>query len=296
MKRRDMLRAASAAVLGAWTFPCGWTPAGEKKRQKILYFTRNVGFYHSVVQRKGSGLSHSEKILTEMGRRVGIDVHCTKDGRVFDGDLAQYDAFAFYTNGDLTKPNPQNEPPMSPEGKRRFLDAVADGKGFIGFHSSCASWRTPGPRDQNSDQVDPYIAMVGGEFISHGPQQKARMRIVSPDFPGVEGLGDAFELREEWYALKNFAKDLHVILVQQTEGMRGACYQRPPFPSTWARLQGKGRVFFTSMAHREDTWAGEPFQQIVLGGLAWALGNAGADVTPNIDKVTPQASQLKRDG
>ena len=182
---------------------------------------------------------------------------------------------------------------MSPEGKQRFLKAVADGKGFVGFHSCCASWRTPGPRNQNSDEVDPYIAMLGGEFIAHGPQQKAIMRVTSPSFPGLGGVGDSFELHEEWYAMKNFAKDLHVILVQETEGMKGDCYQRPPFPSTWARMAGKGRVFFTSMAHREDVWEGKLFQQIVLGGFCWALRNVDARIPPNIDEVTPQASQLE---
>jgi hypothetical protein len=58
-------------------------------------------------------------------------------------------------------------------------------------------------------------------------------------------------------------------------------------------MQGKGRVYFTAMAHREDVWAGQPFQQIVLGGLAWILGNADADVSPNIEQVTPKASVLK---
>ena len=119
------------------------------------------------------------------------------------------------------------------------------------------------------------------------------MRVASPSFPGMESLGDSFKLREEWYALKNYAPDLHVILVQETAGMEGDCYQRPPFPSTWARRHGEGRVFFTSMAHREDVWIEEPFQQIVLGGLAWALGNADADVTPNLEAATPDAAQLK---
>jgi type 1 glutamine amidotransferase len=135
--------------------------------------------------------------------------------------------------------------------------------------------------------------MLGGEFIAHGPQQKSTMRVTSPGFPGVQGLGRSFEMHEEWYALKNFADDLHVILVQETDGMQGACYQRPPFPATWARRQGKGRVFFSSIGHREDIWAGQPFQQIILGALAWTLGNAEAEIPPNIAEVTPQASQLK---
>jgi hypothetical protein len=296
MTRRDLLKSASAALAGAAAFPVGWTPAAEPaaKRAKLLYFTRNLGFYHSVVVRKGDALSHSEQVLTDLGQKHGFDLVCTKDGRVFDADLAPYDAFLFYTNGDLCAANKENEPPMTAQGKQRFLDAVAAGKGFLGFHSACACWRTPGPAAKNSDKVDPYIALVGGEFISHGPQQKATMRVTSPKFPGVEKLGDKFELLEEWYTLKNFAKDLHVILVQETAGMKGDCYARPPFPSTWARMHGQGRVWFTSMAHREDVWSGDLFQQLLLGALSWTLRRADADVTPNVEQVTPQAWQLTK--
>ncbi len=132
--------------------------------------------------------------------------------------------------------------------------------------------------------------MVGAEFISNGAQQQAAMKVVSPNFPGTEGLGASFRLHDEWYAMKDFAKNLHVILVQETEGMEGAMYQRPPFPATWARMHGKGRVFFSSMGHREDVWTNQIFQKIMLGGIAWAMGHVDADITPNIDTVTPEAN------
>ena len=108
------------------------------------------------------------------------------------------------------------------------------------------------------------------------------MRVTSPKFPGMQGLGSGFELLEEWYALDSFAKDLHVILMQETKGMQGAMYQRPPYPSTWARMHGKGRVYYTALGHREDVWTNAIFQQIILGGISWALGQVDADVTPNI--------------
>ncbi len=41
------------------------------------------------------------------------------------------------------------------------------------------------------------------------------MRGASPGFPGLDGLGDPSRLHEQWYSLKNFAKDLHVILKTQ---------------------------------------------------------------------------------
>ena len=291
--RRNMLRATGTAVLAASAFPLQWVAAGEKKKQKILYFSRSAGFEHDAVKIKDGKPSISDRILTELGKRHGFEVVCTKDGRVFDGNLKQYDAIVFYTSGVLTEPNKANTPPMSVKGKKRLLRTIARGKGFVGLHSATDSFHSKGPRDQNQTEVDPYIAMLGGEFIMHGDQQEAIIRAASPDFPGVKQFGRSQKLKEEWYTLKNFAKDLHVILIEDNEGMKGDCYQRPPFPATWARTHRKGRVFYTSFGHRDDIWTNPDVQGIIAGGLAWAMGNVEVDVTPNIDKVTPKASQLK---
>lgn len=69
--------------------------------------------------------------------------------------------------------------------------------------------------------------------------------------------------------------------------MEGSDYQRPPYPATWARIHGNGRVFYTSMGHRDDAWANPTFQEILIGGIRWALGDAKADVTPNITNIAP---------
>jgi type 1 glutamine amidotransferase len=133
--------------------------------------------------------------------------------------------------------------------------------------------------------------MVGGEFIKHGRQQKAWMRVVDAEFPGIKGQSD-FEMHEEWYSLKNFAPDLHVILVQDTQGMQDFDYDRPKYPATWARQHHKGRVFFTSMGHREDVWQSEIMQRLLTGALAWTLGRVDAEIKPNLNDVAPQASVL----
>jgi len=293
MSRRAMLWGTGAAVLGASACPLGWARAASNKKQKILYFTRSVGFQHSPVARKDGELSFSEKLLVEEGKKHDVEVVCSKDGTIFDGDLDQFDCFAFYTCGDLTKPSIDKAPPMTLAGKQKLLDAVAAGKGFVGFHSASDTFHSKGSAWENQKELDPYIAMVGGEFIVHGHQQKATMKVTSSNFPGMEGVED-FTINEEWYALRNFAKDLHVILVQETKGMTDACYQRPPYPATWARKHGKGRVFFTSLGHREDVWTDPACQKVILAGFNWALGNVEADVTPNVEKVTPDAWVLKR--
>ena len=230
MKRRNfLLTLGSAAACTAF----GARPLlAQAKKGRVLYFTRSVGFEHSPVKREGSELGFSEKIMVEWGKEAGFDVECSKDGRIFDQDLNKYDVFAFYTCGDLTKEDKYGNPPMTADGKKRFLDAIAAGKGYVGFHSATDTFHSAGGRDQVQTELDPYVAMVGGEFIVHGRQQEATMRVTSPKFPGVKDMGEASKFMEEWYALKNFAKDMHVILLQETEGMVDDCYQRPPFPAT----------------------------------------------------------------
>ena len=74
--------------------------------------------------------------------------------------------------------------------------------------------------------------------------------------------------------------------------MKGHMYQRPPYPATWARMHGNGRVFYTSMGHREDVWVNPVFQEVLTGGINWAVKNVDADVDPNIIKTTPKANEL----
>jgi type 1 glutamine amidotransferase len=299
MNRRDLLRRGGLAALavGAAQFPIGWTHAADDKKKHVLMYTRSEGYQHSVVERKGDKLSLAETIVTDLGKKHGFEVVCEKDGRVFESnEFPKFDGFFFETQGNLlSEKSKDGQPPMTAEGKKALLMAVAEGKGFAGCHCASDTFHSPGPKDQNQDpdKIDPYIKMAGGEFIVHGAQQRAVMRVIDPNFPGLKGydLTD-FGMNEEWYALKNFSPDLHVILVQDSAGMKGTMYERPEFPATWARMHEKGRVFYTSMGHRENVWQSKIFQDLLLGGLSWALGNVTADIKPNLEKAAPKAKEL----
>jgi type 1 glutamine amidotransferase len=302
MNRRDVLKAGVAGLaLGLTRFPFGWSARADAPKRHLLMYTRSQGFEHSVIKRGKKGeLSLAERIVTGLGDKHGFEVTCTKDGQVFlPGSIDKFDAFLFETTMDLTKEGGDGQRPMPPEGKTALLKAVADGKGFVGCHCASDTFHSDWPagkfKNQLPDQMDPYIRMLGGEFIIHGAQQKARMRALDHHFPGTRDLHD-FELMEEWYALKNFAPDLHVILVQETQGMQNTggnwMYDRPSYPATWARKHDKGRVFYTSMGHREDVWENPLFQEVLVGGLSWAFGNVVADVTPNLEQAAPKGSEL----
>lgn len=299
--RRRALRALGAVTVGAialWaSVACRIGSAQDAKPpakapKKVLLFTKSAGFEHSVIHRNGDELGLAEKVLIELGKKSNIEVTATKDGTVFDGDLSQYDAFFFYTTGNLCEPGNDKTPPMSEKGKEALLKAVHDGKGFLGSHCASDTFHTPGKKFENQPKSDPYIAMLGGEFIQHGPQQEATTRVVSPKFPGQEDAGESFRILEEWYSLKNYSPDLHVIHVLDTDGMKSYEYDRPPYPITWARNHGNGRVFFTALGHREDVWTSERFQKMLVGALDWATGRVEANIDPNIKATAPEAMKL----
>jgi type 1 glutamine amidotransferase len=303
MNRRKMIFRAGAIVLWVCFLISPAMPAADSnaaKPKKVLFFSKSSGFEHSVIKHTGGNPSHAEKVLLELAPKHNIEFTFSKDGSLFTPEyLAGFDAYMFYTTGDLTTPGTDKQPPMSAEGKAAFLQAIKNGKGFIGTHSATDTFHSPGnekpgaARYQNDgDSVDPYIAMIGGEFIMHGAQQKSRMIGVNPKFPGMSAVTEDFGPLEEWYSLKDFAPNLHVLLVQDTFGMKGNMYQRPPYPATWARMYGQGRVFYTNMGHREDIWTNPVFQNVLMGGVHWAVRDVEADVTPNIGKTAPKASEM----
>jgi type 1 glutamine amidotransferase len=295
MNRRHFLRTTTAATLGGWALTR--TTHAAAPARKILFFSKSSGFEHSVISYQKGTPSYAEKQLTELGAKNNWTFTFSKDGSLFNpAYLAQFDAVFFYTTGNLCEPGTDGQPPMSQAGKQALLDYVASGKGFIGSHSACDTFHTnneskKGPERYKNfgDAADPYVKMIGGEFIKHGAQQSAKMRIIDPKFPGFETHTGAFDMQEEWYSLKDFRPDLHVLLVQETDSMKGIEYERPAYPATWARKHGAGRVFYTSMGHRDDVWTNPIFQDILTGGISWAVGNVEADVTPNLDKVAPGA-------
>jgi type 1 glutamine amidotransferase len=314
MNRRDLLSLAALAGAGLALGPVartfGQAASGEKK--KLLFFTKSTGFQHSVIQRKNGELGFAEKILQDLGAKNGYDVVCSKDGNLLAPDkIGQWDGFVFYTTEDLTKPSPEDknksgsEPPIPAGGKEALLKAIADGKGFMGFHCASDTFHSskrpkPGEQmlrdEQVADNRDPYIKMIGGEFAGHGSQQKATQKVISRAFPGLEDIQD-FGFQEEWYNLMNISDDLHVILAQDTSSMKSdkggdAQYKRPNYPSTWARMHGKGRVFYTSMGHREDVWTNPLFQKFTLAGLAWITGRTQFEPKANVREATPEIPVL----
>jgi uncharacterized protein len=299
--RREFLRAV--AVTGAGLALSKRLPAASPK--SVLVFTKSAGFEHEVVKRVEGKPSIVDDAVTALGDKHGFHVGVTKDGRIFDDDkqFHSYSAVVFFTTGDLTTLGTDGKPPMSPAGKQKLLDTIKKGKmGFVGVHAASDTFHPlPDPKDLSNryiahgDQQDPYLKMLGGEFIIHGSEprlQDANLIVNDPKFPGLEGVSSPVSLKDEWYSLKDFQSNLHVILTLDTHGMKGACYQRAPYPATWARMHGKGRVFYTAIGDRPENWKNEFFLNLLGGGIRWAIGDVNATAETNLKQAAPGYAEI----
>ena len=244
--------------------------------RKLLVVTVTKGFRHS-------SIPTAEKILDELGQKSGaFTVEYVRNDqemaeKMTSTALKQYDGFIFAnTTGILPLPD-----------KEAFLNEIKSGKAFIGMHSASDTFH-------GQDAIDPYIEMLGGEFQTHHAQVSVDCINQDRNHPATRHLDATFTVFDEIYLLKNFHRDqVHGLLTLNTHPN-----EKTPgdYPVAWCKMYGQGRVFYTSLGHREDIWdpgwadkngkrensheVSEAYQKHILGGIKWALGLEKGDANP----------------
>jgi type 1 glutamine amidotransferase len=168
-----------------------------------------------------------------------------------------------------------------------FIQWIKDGHGFVAMHSGSDTFHDfPG-----------YIEMLGGEFQTHKFQVPADLVAADTESPANAGLGSAWNIKqEEVYFIKNQDRSkVHSVWFLRHNPNDPA--EAGFFPISWTKAAGKGRVFYTSLGHREDLWSDDPalpgrvnspeiskqYQAHILGGIKWAIG-----LVPGSDEPNPE--------
>ena len=259
---------------------------------KILYFTRSQTWEHDPVKLQSDGTTISGTALKNYCQAKNIELVETQDGRIFDGDIEQYDAFVFYTSGNLEEEEGSKNATshaISDFGMKKLFAAVETGKGFVAIHPTTESTCKQPP----VDGIDPFTKLIGALFIVHGPMQTAAVSIIQPaQQPFFQDKGESYSAFEEWYTMHHFNPDMHILLVMQTQGMEGDCYHRPPYPVSWIRMQGQGRVAYTAFGHANEYWLESKNMPMVGDLIEWSLGRLDFNLSPNLQEVAPGAEIL----
>lgn len=241
-----------------------FTAAAEPK--KLILVTATKGFRHS-------SIPTAENVIATLGRSSGVftivDVVRGGPEGKDDAEVAEkmtmaklnaVDGVIFAnTTGDLAIPD-----------REGFVKWIQAGHAFIGMHSCSDTFHGfPG-----------FIEMLGGEFLTHDAQVGISAINQDPQHPATRHLGPTYEVYDEIYQFKSFDR-------AKTHGLLGLDthpnYKFPgDYPVAWCKQVGKGRVFYTSLGHREDVWSSAVYQQHLLGGIEWALGLAAGSATPQV--------------
>ncbi|MFZ0956765.1 MAG: ThuA domain-containing protein [Candidatus Sulfotelmatobacter sp.] len=242
------------------------TPA----KKHLLVIGEEKGYRHEAV-------SHAMATIERLGTETGLwDTTLRTDTEVLTKkkleynakDLNDFDAVLFYTGGDLE---------MDAQQKADFISFIHDdGKGFIGVHSAAITF------------VDwpEYGDMIGGYYDEHPWLTfDAPIIVEDPSFPGMQQWPHAFVLRDEIYQMRNYSRDKLRVLMRLDVSkldMKNKNVRRTDgdFAVTWAKMYGKGRVYYTTLGHVKENWDKPEFQQMITEAIAWAMGLENADVTP----------------
>ncbi len=269
-----MLRCTRLCLLLAAGLAISMSLSAQPKK-KLLAIGAVAGFQHDSV-------SHALATIEKMGRESGVyDTYIRTDTQLITRqklaagnakNLDYFDAILFFTTGELD---------MSPQQKKDFLAFIHDdGKGFIGVHTATDTFF----------EWPEYGEMTGGYFKDHpwGVFQ-APVIVEDPNFPGMLGFPREFVFNDEMYQHRNFSRDkTHVIARLDGSKLDLSNPKVLPehradkdFPIIWARTYGKGRVYYNTLGHREETWDRKDVQTLYLEAIKWAMGLTNADVTPH---------------
>lgn len=141
-----------------------------------------------------------------------------------------------------------------------LLQWVADGGAFIGVHSASDTWH----------ESDQYLDMLGGEFVTHPDETTVAVHIDDPAHLSTAGLASPYTIFEEIYLFGRFSRER----VNMLMSLRAHPQTRAPgfFPLAWHKGHGGGRVLYTALGHRKETWGTPWFQQHLTGAIEWGLG------------------------
>jgi uncharacterized protein len=143
-----------------------------------------------------------------------------------------------------------------------------DGKGFVGIHAAL---------DTNYKWPE-YGEMIGGWFNEH-PWLTFQAPIINedPDFPAVRHFPKEFVKYDEIYQPKEWSRDkVNVLLSLDT---RKLDFNNPrvhrddhDFAVAWSKMYGKGRVFYSTLGHTEESWDDPDIRKMYFEAIKWALG------------------------
>jgi hypothetical protein len=257
--------------------------AKEIRLKHVLVIGQTKGWEHDSVSATMAAIYNMGKEcgLWDTTMRTDTELLTKKDLKDHAKNLNYFDVLVFAsTTGELE---------MDASQKQDMLSFIRDdGKGFVGIHAAL---------DTNYTWPE-YGETIGGWFDEH-PWMTFNAPIVNedPNFPAVRHLPGAFVKYDEIYQPKAWSRDKVNVLLSLDPAKLN--YDNNPrihradhdFPVAWSKLYGKGRVFYSTLGHTEESWDDPDVRTMYFEAIKWALGMTEGSTAPHPRPAAPAQSR-----
>jgi len=243
----------------------GTAPAPpSNKIKRVLVIGEAKGFEHD-------SISAAMVAVYEMGKESGLwDATLRTDTELLTKQKLGNNAKNLDTFDALVFASTTGELDMTPAQKQDLMSFIKDdGKGFVGIHAALDTFHN----------WPEYGEMIGGWFDQH-PWGIFDAPIVNeaPDFPATRHFPKQFTKRDEIYqpSAEWSREKVNVLLSLNASklDLNNPRVHRADrdFAVAWAKSYGKGRVFYSTLGHTEESWQDPDIRKMYFEAIKWALG------------------------
>ena len=224
--------------------------------------------------------SHALSVIEQLGYETGAydtfirtDSHIianepqnTTGGRASGGpSLAMADAIFFMGHREVALDEKQ---------KAELAAYVRSGKGFVAAHVALTAF----------ESWPEWGELIGARYDGHpwGGTNVGTVINEDPSFPATKHFPATFQFRDEFYQAKDGGRDKFRVLLRLDVSSMPPHQQlrNKDYPLAWAKMYGKGRVFYSSLGHDTATWDNRDVRQMYFEAIKWSLGLTEGDATP----------------
>lgn len=225
-------------------------------RPRLLLFEKINGF------KDVPGFNAAHDLFLDLARQRDWAIIATDKGAAMNrATLRQFDVVVFNNiSGDV----------LTLSQRRAFQSYIEDGGAFIGVHGTAGDpiyfW-------------DWYVdRLIGARFMGHPaePQfQDARIVLDEVNHPAASGLPLEWTMNDEWYSFRTDPRKAGARIIATLDErsykpeFRGQDLRMGNHPIAWTNCIGRGRMFYSAIGHRPETYASPHYRQMLINAVTW---------------------------
>ena len=249
----------------------------KKKRHLLIYDVNGTYGGHGAI-------AWADIAFEIMGQKTGaFQVTLSRDNKVFRWEsLQKYDAI--FLNNIVGNPFNNNEY------RGNILRFVREGGGLMGVHGTTMAfveWS-----DKTRETFPEFANMIGARGANHRAQDETvHIKVEEPNHPLTKLFpAEGFEYKDEFFRFSNPYSRSNLRILLSIDTSKSNLFAPPydkrkeradnDYAIAWVRSYGKGRVFYCSLAHGNQTFMNPQMLKFYLGGIQYVLGDLSAPDEP----------------